>query len=166
MNWNNISYFFSRKYHQIERVLDFLPIIWKGFDFDYYYSLELFKKQLERQAKFLESNKARTLEAKQNASKIRTAIRLMDKVYNGDYETEWVDVFEKQFGREALDWEFEDTGDGNGSSFITQKYEKWDNVEEIRKVKTALVKQSLKKQKRAEKLLWDFIGHNIRKWWD
>ena len=166
MNWNDIPYFFERKYRQIERVIDFLPVIWKGFDFDYCYSLELFKKQLERQAKFLESNKARTLEAKGNASKIRTALRLMDKVYNGDYETEWVDKFEEQFGKEALDWEFEDTGDGTGSSFITQKYEKWDNVEEIRKVKTALVKQSVKKQKRAEKLLWEFIGHNLKYWWD
>ena len=166
MNWNNVTYFFRRKYQQIERVVDFLPIIWKGFDFDYYYSLELFKKQLERQAKFLESNKANTQQAKDNASKIRTAIRLMDKVYDGDYETEWTDKFEEQFGTEALGWEFVDTGDGTGSSFITQKYHKWDNAEEIREVKTALVKQSREKQKRAEKLLWEFIGHNLKYWWD
>lgn len=166
MNWNDIPYFFQRKYRQIERVIDFLPVLWKGFDFDYCYSLELFKKQLERQAKFLESNEARTLEAKDNASKIRTAIRLMDKVYSGDYETEWVDKFQEQFGVEALDWEFEDTGDGTGCSFITQKYEKWDNAEEVGKIKTVLVKQSLEKQKRAEKVLWEFIGHNVRNWWD
>lgn len=166
MNWNDITYFFRRKYKQIERVIDFLPVIWKGFDFDYYYSLELFKKQLERQAKFLESNKASTSEAKNNASKIRTAIRLMDKVYNGDYETEWVAKFEEQFGTEALGWEFEDVGDGTGSSFITQKYEKWDNAKEISIVKTSLVKQSVDKQKRAEKLLWEFIGHNLKYWWD
>lgn len=166
MSWYEIIYFFKRKYNQVERVVDFLPIIWKGFDFDYYYSLELFRKQLERQAKFLESNKARTLEARANAQKIRTALRLMDKVYNGDYETEWVSTVEEQFGKEALDWEFEDTGDGTGSSFITQKYEKWDNAEEIGKVKTALVKQSREKQKRAEKLLWEFIGHNLKFWWE
>ncbi len=80
MSYTNISYFFKRKYRQIERVIDFLPIIWKGFDFDYRYSLELFQKQLERQAKFFESGKAYTSDAKNTASRIRTAIELIDKI--------------------------------------------------------------------------------------
>ena len=129
MSYTNISYFFKRKYRQIERVIDFLPIIWRGFDFDYRYSLELFQKQLERQAKFFESGKAYVSDAKNTASRIRTAIQLMDNVYDDKYEIEWVDKIEEQFGKEALDWEFEDTGDGTGSSFITNKYEKWDNAE-------------------------------------
>ena len=166
MNWNDITYFFKIKYRQIERVVDFLPVIWKGFDFDYTYSIQLFKKQLERQAKYFESGKSYSERADRNVSRIRTAIRLMDKVYDDEYEMEWIDKFEEQFGKEALDWEFEDTGDGTGSSFITQKYQNWDNAEEIRKVKTKLVKQSREKQKRAEELLWKFIGHNIRYWWD
>ena len=90
----------------------------------------------------------------------------MDKVYNDEYEMEWIDKIEEQFGKETLEWEFEDTGDGTGSSFITNKYEKWDNVKEIRKVKKQLRKESWEKQQRAEKLLWEFIGHNIRYWWD
>ena len=162
----DIKYFFKRKYRQIERVIDYLPIIWKGFDFDYQYSLELFKKQLERQAKFFDSNDAYNSASKTNAQKIRTAIRLMDKVYNDEYEMEWIDKIEEQFGKETLEWEFEDTGDGTGYSFITNKYEKWDNVKEIRKVKKQLRKESWEKQQRAEKLLWEFIGHNIRYWWD
>ena len=149
----DIIYFFKRKYQQIQRVIDFLPMVWNGFDFDYRYSLEFFKKSLERQAKFLESDRACTLEAKQNASRIRTAIRLIDKVYDDEYEMEWIDKIEKQFGKEALDWEFEDTGDGTGSSFITNKYEKWDNAEEIKVVKTEFVKQSREKQKKAEEQL-------------
>lgn len=164
--WTNFTYFFKRKYGQIQRVLDFLPIIWRGFDFDYHYSLELFKKQLERQAEFLESGNAYTSDAKHYASRIRTALHLMDKVYDDEYEIEWVGKIEDKFGKEALDWEFEDTGDGTGSSFITNKYEKWDNAEEIKVVKMEFVKQSREKQKRAEKLLWKFIEHNIRYWWD
>ena len=161
-----MMYWFRRKYEQIQRVIDFLPIIWKGFDFDYHYSLELFKKQLERQAKFLESDKPYSSDAKHQASRIRTALRLMDKVYNDDYENVWIDELEEQFGKEVLEWEFEDTGDGTGSSFITNKYEKWDNAEEVKAVKMTLLKLSREKQKRAEKLLWEFIGHNIRHWWD
>ena len=164
--WTNFIYFFRRKYQQIQRVIDFLPIIWNGFDFDYTYSIQLFKKQLERQAKFFESGKAYTSDAKHTASRIRTAIELIDKVYDDRYETEWVAKIEEQFGEDALDWEFEDTGDGTGSSFITNKYEKWDNAEEIKLVKRELVKQSREKQKKAEKLLWKFIENNIRHWWD
>ena len=164
--WTNFTYFFKRKYRQIERVIDFLPIIWKGFDFDYQYSIDLFKKQLERTADFLESDRAYSMDAKQRTSRIRTAIQLMDNVYSDSYEMEWIDKLEEQFGKEVLEWEFEDTNDGTGSSFITNKYEKWDNAEEVRLVKNTLIQLSRKKQKKAEKLLWDFIGHNIRNWWD
>ena len=161
-----MMYWFRRKYQQIQRVIDFLPMIWKGFDFDYHYSLELFKKQLERQAKFFESGKASASDAKHNASRIRTAIQLMDNVYSDSYEMEWIDKLQEQFGKEVVDWEFEDTGDGTGSSYLNFKYEKWDNAEEIKAVKMTLVKLSREKQKKAEKLLWEFIGHNIRYWWD
>ena len=66
----NIKYFFKRKYRQIERVIDYLPIIWRGFDFDYQYSLELFKKQLERQAKFFDSNDVYNSASKTNSQKL------------------------------------------------------------------------------------------------
>lgn len=164
--WTDFTYFFKRKYQQIKRVIDFLPTIWNGFDFDYHYSLELFRKQLERQAKFLEGNSAYSSRAKEDASRIRTAIQLMDKVYDDEYEMEWMDKIKERFGDDVLDWESEDTGRGDGSSYLKYKYEKWNNVEEIKALKMTLVKLSREKQKKAEKLLWDFIGHNIRYWWD
>ena len=163
---NGIKYFFKRKYQQIQRVIDFLPMIWNGFDFDYRYSVELFKKSLERQAKFLESDKARTLEAKQNASRIRTAIRLMDKVYDEEYATEYQDKLEQLYGDNTFDFWFEDTGEGDGSTFLRWEYEKWDNSEEIDEVRKKLFLESNDKQKRAHKLLWDYIEHNIQHWWD
>lgn len=61
---NNIKYWFKRKIGQVERVLYFLPIIWKGYDFDYIYSINLFKHQLKRQADYLESDRAMTITAK------------------------------------------------------------------------------------------------------
>jgi hypothetical protein len=161
-------YWFKRKYRQIQRVIDFLPIIWKGFDFDYIYSIELFKKQLERQAKFMESSdKAHLENAKLNAAKIRTALRLMDKVYNDEeYGAEYQDKLKELYGEGVLDWWFEDTGRGDDTSFLNWEYEKWDNSEEIKEVHKKLFLESKEKQKRAHKLLWAFIEHNIQKWWD
>jgi hypothetical protein len=46
------------------------------------------------------------------------------------------------------------------------EYEKWDNSEEISEVQKKLFLESNEKQKRAHKLLWKFIEHNIRHWWD
>tara|TARA_R110002020_G_scaffold113236_3_gene260297 strand:- start:1788 stop:2153 length:366 start_codon:yes stop_codon:yes gene_type:complete len=83
--YNNITWFFRR----LRRVWDFLPIIWRGYDFDYSHAIELFRYQLERTADLLESDKAYTLNSNLHAQKIRTAIRLMDKVY----EEEWMEDF-------------------------------------------------------------------------
>jgi hypothetical protein len=162
----DIKYFFKRKYQQVERVIDFLPIIWNGFDFDYNYSIELFKKQLERQAKFFESDKSYSARSKQDASRIRTAIHLMDKVYNEDYGAEYQDKLKELYGENIYNWWFEDTGRGDDSSYLRYEYEKWDNSKEIKEVQKKLLLESREKQKRAHKLLWDFIEHNIQYWWD
>jgi hypothetical protein len=166
MNWQSFTYPIRRKYQQIKRVIDFLPIIWNGFDFDYMYSIELFKKQLERQAELFESDKLNSDRSKQNASRIRTAIQLMEKVYNEDYSVEWIDIIEEKYGSDVLDWDSEDTGRGDGTHYIVRKYEKWKNSDEISKVESELFLESREKQKRAHKLLWDFIEHNIQYWWD
>ena len=127
-------YWVKRKIRQIKRVIgqtkrviDFLPLIWNGFDWDYSYAIQLFQKQLERTASFLESDKAMTLDATTNAQKIRTALRLMDIVYEERYVDEYFDSESKD----------------------RNEY-----------------KRVMKKQKRAHKLLWDFVEHNIQRWWD
>src|SRR5210317_2502179 len=86
-------------FYNINPVIDFLPIIWKGYDFDYYSSIELFKYQLKRTAEYLESDKAQTLEAKANATKIWTAVELMEKVYDEEYGTEYMDDIERLYGK-------------------------------------------------------------------
>ena len=159
-------WWFKRKYRQIKRVIDFLPLIWNGFDFDYRYATNLFRKQLERIADEMESDRGRLENAKTNAQKIRTAIRLMDKVYDEEYGCEYQDKLKELYGEKVLDWWSEDTGRGDGTSFLRWEYEKWNNSEEIKEVERKLFLESTNKQKRAHKLLWDFIEHNIQRWWD
>ena len=159
-------YWVKRKIRQIKRVIDFLPLIWNGFDFDYRYATDLFKKQLERIADEMESDRGRLANSKVNAQKIRTAIRLMDKVYDEEYGCEYQDKLKELYGENVLDWWFEDTGKGDDSSYLRYEYEKWDNSEEIKKVERKLFLESKDKQKKAHKLLWDFIEHNIQRWWD
>ena len=159
-------YWVKRKIRQIKRVIDFLPLIWNGFDFDYRYATDLFRKQLERIADEMESDRGRLENAKTNAQKIRTAIRLMDKVYDEEYGCEYRDKLKELYGEKVSDWWFEDAGRGDDSSYLRYEYEKWDNSEEIKEVQKKLFLESKDKQKRAHKLLWDFIEHNIMNWWD
>lgn len=164
-------YWFKRKYRQVKRVIDFLPLIWNGFDFDYIYAVKLFRKQLERLADELESDRANTISAPINAQKIRTAIRLMDKVYDDYYSLQHHDILEKMYGKHKFD--FVETGelDSKGNPYYTMK-STWEfavdenHNEEIERVSREMSKVGNEKQKRAHKLLWDYIEHNITRWWD
>ena len=146
--------------------MDFLPMIWKGYDYDYRYAIELFQYQLERTADFMESDQSLTMDADIRARRIRTAVELLEKVYNEDYGCEYQDKLKELYGENVLDWWFEDTGKEDGSSYLRLEYEKWENSEEIAEVKHKLYDESKSKQKRAEELVWKFISHNIRYWWD
>jgi hypothetical protein len=90
----------------------------------------------------------------------------MDKVYNGDYEVEWMDTIREKYSNDVFDWQFEDTGRGDGTTYIKSKYEDWDNANEIDLLKIELMLKSKEKQKKAHKLLWNYIEHNIQNWWD
>ena len=168
-------YWFKRKIWQIKNVFRWLPIIWKQYDFDYNYSLEVFKFQLQKQAEFLESDRAVTLCAKDKAKRIRTVIKLMDKVYEDDYSMEYVDKLKELYGKDVLEVSFVETDDTTFNDFsgkteklfsMRYKYETWDNVDEIKKVKEQLIKGSHDKQMRAHKILWSLIEKDIRDWWD
>ena len=166
-----IKYWFRRKWSQIKRVIDFLSLIWKGYDWDYHYAIELFQHQLKRMADHIGSDKAWGMEYKQTASRIRTAVELMDKVYNEEYGMEYYNVIEEKYGK--TNFEFVETGDFDekGDPYYTMEivYENNHTKEEIELIneeRRVLQLECRAKQKRAHKLLWDFVEHNIQKWWD
>ena len=156
---------------RVKRIRDFLPIIWKGYDFDYRYSINLFQYQLKRTADFMESDLAMTMDADIRAKRIRTAVELLQKVYDEEYGCEYQDKLKQIYGEKVLDWvfvELDDKSDYDGEPLYELKweYEKWDNAEDVKETKQKLYQESQEKQKRAEELVWKFISHNIRGWWD
>jgi hypothetical protein len=166
-----MKYFFRRKWEQIKRVIDFLPIIWEGYDFDYIYLVNLFKHQLKRQADYLESDRAMTITAKDKAKRIRTAIKLLNKVYDGDYEEEYIDKIEKLYGKTHFKFIPSDYITEDGTN--TYELKSWNenavdekHQEEIDALSREMMLLSRDKQEKAHKILWKFIEHNIRHWWD
>lgn len=145
--------------------MSFLPVIWKGYDFDYMSAIELFKHQLNRTADFLESDSAYGLNSKKDASKIRTAIRLMDKVYDEEYLNEWTKDIKAKYGDDILDLEPMDSSKPY-SGFLECKYDNHPDSEKIKKEISSQLMKSLDKHNRANRILWKYIGHNIQNWWD
>ena len=168
---NNIKYFFVRKRQQIKRLMDFLPIIWNGYDFDYIYSIELFKHQLKRQADYLESGRAITMTANDKAKRIRTAIELLDKVYNEEYAMEFSDRIEALYGKTNFkfipsDYIAEDGSNTYEVKIWNEKAVDEKHQEGIDELRRQMMLLSREKQEKAHRILWKFIEHNIRHWWD
>ena len=161
-----MKHFLKRKIWQIKNVFRWLPIIWKQYDFDYYYSLEVFKFQLQKQAEFLESDKALTASSKDRAKRIRTILKLMDKVYAEEYAMEYQDILEEMYGKDVLETELVPFQGDSELKTLKFKYESWDNAEEISQIKDELFQMSIEKQNRAHKILWAIIEKDIQTWWD
>ena len=160
----------KRFFRKIKRVWDFIPIIWKGDDYDYQYSIDLFKYQLDRTADYIQ-DRGFISDADNVASRIRTATRLMEKVYNEDYATEYLDDIERLYGKSKHEFVELDEKDENGDPYYTMKITNEyavdeEHQKEIDEVRHQMFLKGMDKQKRAHKLLWSYIEHNILKWWD
>ena len=167
--WRNVTHWPGRKYRQIKNVIDWIPVLWNQFDFDYHYSLDVFKHQLLKQAQFMESSRAACVNSHINAEKIRMVVRLMDKVYNEEYATEYQERLANEFGKDVLDFHFEKT---NNSEYSTLKFKYETGLkyyyikDQIKEKHYQYFMESQEKQERAHRLLWKLIEFYIRGWWD
>ena len=162
-----ITYPFKRFFWKIRNVFRWLPVIWNQYDFDHSYAINVFKFQLLKIADFMESDKAMTLDAAKRAKRIRTAVKLMDMVYDGEYGTAYIDKIEKIYGKRKF--VFIPCEDRPDCSTLEYEYEveyTKDELEIIHEHEHELFVKANEKQKKAHRILWAFIEHNIQGWWD
>lgn len=157
-----VERFFSR----IQTVIYFLPKIWAWRPWDYRYNIDLFAYGLKKQAQLLESEDCHIVEGPQKAREIRTTLKLIEKVYGQDsYEVEWVDKIEEKWGEGITDFDFEEFDQSNHSKIVW----KWEKHPQSKIIKSEITEESEKarqKQEKAHRLLWKYIEHRIRGWWD
>jgi len=171
----NIKYFFKRKTEQIKRLIKWIPVLWKQYDFDNIYPIEVFKVRLGELADYLESDKAMTGSALSDASRIRTAIDLMDKVYSEYYSDQCIDRAYAKYGEKGFVRTKKITdneilkelgvGDHYDMDLIWLRSMSDEEKKEADAFYLEMILLGEERQKRAHKLLWDFIEHNIQKWW-
>lgn len=159
-------YWIKNNIRRIKRIVDFLPIVWRGHDFDYRYALELFHYQLGRTSKYLNSDKSYSLNSNSNSKKIETAIELGNRVFDEYYMSLWYQKIEDVYGPNALKFHFEDTGRGDGSSYLKYNYEYWENAKEVEELVVKEIQKTKIQQEKAERIYWEYLRHNIRHWWD
>lgn len=159
-------YWIKRKIWQIKNIIKWIPVLWEQYDFDYKYAIDVFKFQLSKTADLLESDRAWTDSAKINAQRIRTIIKLMDKVYDEEYGCEYQQKLEDKYGKEIFDFVFIPCPDKEGFSQLKQNYEFLPNAEEIEKDKNGMFNESQLKQEKAHRILWKMVEKDIQRFWD
>ena len=181
-------YWFKKKYSQVKRVLDYLPMIWNGFDWDYKYAADLFAHQLGRMADHFESDKANTMSAGDNAKRIRTTLKLMKLVGDEEYAMEYFDYedVENYFvpckdkkGYSTMETNhISETYDEffkkyplihkralNGEGIWGKRYNA-DNATDFELKRNVAMNVAYLNQERARKTLHKLIERNIQRWWD
>lgn len=146
------------------RLVEWLPVIWKGDDYDYKYSIDVFRYQLERTAKYIKNN-SHLENGERTVLQIQTAIDLIDKTYGGGYVDEAEEQFERQYGEcEVI---FNDYDDDNFEITLW-----WPSAEdavhndEINQFHTAHMMAAYNKTERGKEVLWKYINRHIDAWWD
>jgi len=161
-------YWIRRKYRQIKNLIKWAPIIWRLYNYDWQSSLEVFTFQLKNIAEFLESDKAYSLSAKDDAKRIRTILKLYEKTFGDeDYSLEYFEQLEAIYGKDVLKFHFVPAKDmGEGFNELVFEYDFWNNAEEVDKKHEELRKKAQAKQEKAERLFWEIIKRNIKNFWD
>lgn len=157
---STITELLYRGYKRMRMIFRWLPFLCRHYDFDYRYAIEAFSIQLKHIADFLDSDRAYAADAKFNATRIRTVLKLLKKVIDEDYAMEYMDEIEKLYGKRK--WVFENNKLENKFVNLYNKTE----LEEIEKHCEQLYQKSKLKQEKARRILIKLIDENIDKWWD
>ena len=163
----------------VNNIIYWLPVIWKDRNWDSHYIFDILSHKLKAQANYI-SNRNFFVSSKRDAEVMMTCVRLIDKVQNEWYQTEYMDYHKTKH------W-FEDIPDRPGySSWESRQLE--ENFDEYF-AKYPLIHKKLMSGKigsgfrlrskqhvamsiatinhnRARKLLFRIMEQNIEKWWD
>jgi|GEM_PF-1540692 hypothetical protein len=151
---------------RVKRLIDYIPVIWKGYDFDYSYALELFLVQLERTAKHIETHGYRE-DRQWVADRIRLAVKLANMGFNGGYTSELFDYYEKEFGPSEIVSTPSEYGEDMFSIEIRYKRAKTTEMnEQIHEALREDMIHSTYRELRARELFFKILEKDLQRFWD
>lgn len=152
----------NRIVRKVKRVIDFIPIVFKGDDYDYGHTIDLLTYQLERQATYIDNSKYH-VNAPYYANRIRLAIKLLKISSTEKYTEDVYESFEKLYGQSNIDWIEMDQGfelrtswpgaaDSQENELINEQF-------------TEKLQESYFMNDKAHHLAWKIIDRDIKLWW-
>lgn len=177
----------GRYYHKnlvqgIKNIIRWFPTIWNDRDWEHGFILELMMKKIEFQAKYI-GDKDRHTSAKRDAEIMMTCVRLMEKLKDEYYESEYSDYHDSDYN-----W-IDSDKPGYSQLDIVEKSENFDEYfkkypSTMRKVlsnpkafdyiqedykdkkSTLAMLMSRENHNKARRILFTLMERNIEKWWD
>lgn len=148
----NIRWFFR----QVKRSFAYAKYAWRGYDWDYCYSIDMFRYSLERLSKNLQNDK--------DKKRCEMIIELMKRVNEEYYWNKTIDEFIEKHG--TFEIKYEQVQGGFTPHIVWSKATTEEENREIDLLDEQNTLLAHERQQRAEKLLWKLIEHNIKSFWN
>ena len=157
-------------FRNIKNLIRWFPIIWKDRDWDDHFIFEILKFKLQNQAKYI-GERGHHTRAKRDAEIMMTCVRLIEKIQNEYYGTEYLNYNDSELI-------FIDSADYPNmyEMIAVEKSEHYDDYfkKYPRIAKQFTISDKGKKafkiarinEQRAHKLLFKILEENITRWWD
>ena len=170
-NFNlRVMYKIKQFFRRIYNLYRWFPIIWKDQDWDDHYIFEILKFKLKNQAKYIGGHN-RHMSAKRDAEKMMMCVKLIEKMQDEFYGTEYLSFCDLEFKSIASK-----THPDLYEMVIVEKSERYNDYfkkySRIAKQFTINDKGKIAFQiarineERARKLLFKILEQNIKRWWD
>jgi hypothetical protein len=166
-----MKYRVKQFFRNIHNLIRWFPIIWKDRDWDHHFIFEILKFKLKNQAEYI-SKRGNHLSAKRDAEIMMTCIRLIEKIQDEYYASEYFEYYKSYLEFKKLEnselFEITETVTSEALEDYFKKYPLiYRLVPDLKAPKSRIAFQMAKiNQERAHKLLFKILEENIQRWWD
>lgn len=161
----------------VKNLVRWFPIVWRDRDYDHTFILSLLQQKLIFQSKYIGGRAIHTT-AKRDAEIMMTVVKLIDKVKEGYYDSEYLD-----YQKSNIRWEKAEQ-EGYSEVFIDEVSEDFDEYfnkyprahKKIKNREKYIFENDCKKHiamnlahynhKRAKDLIFKILSDRIEGWWD
>jgi hypothetical protein len=181
--WKNIGWYIKWIYNRFYNLYRWLPIIWKDRDYDDWYIFTILQTKLKHQAEYIGTRDIHT-RAQYDAQRMRTCVRLIEKVKEESYVDEYMEYYELSFGSTPV------PGSDLHTLDMTTKNERFDEYflaypldykrvlngagwldinntdSETERNRLIAMNMSHLRGQRAKKILFQLLDRHIEGWWD
>ena len=177
--WKHEGRYYHKDFYQgVKNLIRWFKVIWKDRHWDDHYIWEILKTKLEFQADYI-GRQGIHLDAKTDAQRIMTCVRLINKVQSEFYQSEYTDYDHREFSFIPLE--------DNSECYRMESKEIWEKYDdyfakyphayrEVTKTDKYIFENNSKQKiamnigyyldKKANRLLFKMLETHLRSWWD